>query len=343
MAEFKELHKMIGAALQQAGEESSMLLGQALTVQSPDLLNINRRSYFTEMDEAIFVIGVESREEYPGRFYLIFALGDAIVMSSILLGIPPARISEKRRLCIMEADDIDAFGEIANQVIGSFNSVFQPNLPNKVHLKLLPPKKYIPEIDQLTDQEPLPDDDYLMFRAPLETDGQEMHCIDIMIPLPLANLFDPQKEEKAAPEPESATAGEAGGDAAAAKTGSRPETILILSEDSHERQVVKDCLAATGLKLVDAPIGADINDLLGNAEVKVAVIEVAETEERNLAVCNRINAQSKNAPLPIIMCAGEWTRTSVLQALKYGASDIIMKPFDAEELMAKVRRFLHAA
>jgi len=344
MAEFKELKKMLDAALKQAGEESSMLLGQTLAVNGSELLNTNRQSYFTDMDDAIFVVGVESREEYPGRFYLLFSLGDTIVMSSILLGIPPARIAEKRRLCIMGDDDIDAFGEIANQIIGSFNSVFQPNLPNKVHLKLLPPQKFIPEIDQLTHEEPLPEGDYLMFRAPLETEGQEMHSVDIMVPLALANLFDPQQEQQVEPAPTTETADDGGGNpASAAKAGSRPETILILSEDSHERQMVKDCLASIGLQLVDAPIGADINDLLNDAEVKVAVIEVAETGERDLAVCNRINAQSKKAPLPIIMCAGEWTRTSVLKALKYGASDIIMKPIDAEELMAKVKRFLHAA
>lgn len=344
MAEFKELKKMLDAALKQAGEESSMLLGQALTVNGSEILNTNRQSYFTDMDDAIFVVGVESREEYPGRFYLLFALGDTIVMSSILLGIPPARIAEKRRLCIMGDDDKDAFGEIANQIIGSFNSVFQPNLPNKVHLKLLPPQKFIPEIDQLTDEEPLPEGDYLMFRAPLETEGQEMHYVDIMVPLALANLFDPQQEQQVEAAPKTETAGDGEGDPPGeAKAGSRPETILILSEDVRERQMVRDCLAATGWQLVDAPLGADINDLLNDAEVKVAVIEVAETGEQDLAVCNRINAQNKKAPLPIIMCAGEWTRTSVLKALKYGASDIIMKPIDAEELTAKVKRFLHAA
>src|SRR6185369_6411213 len=129
-----------------------------------------------------YVVGVESREAYPGRFYLLFSLADTIVMSSILLGIPPARIQEKRRLCIQEPDDLDAFAEIANQIIGSFNSVFQPKLPQKVHLKLLPPQRYIPEVDELTDDLPFPEGGYLMFRAPLEIAGQEMNRLDIMIP-----------------------------------------------------------------------------------------------------------------------------------------------------------------
>lgn len=121
MADIAKLQKILDAALQQAGEESSMLLGQGLAINASDVLQTNRMSFFTDMEDAMFVVGVETREDYPGQFYMIFSLRDAILLSSMLLGIPPARISEKRKLAIMEPDDYDAFGEIMNQVIGSFN------------------------------------------------------------------------------------------------------------------------------------------------------------------------------------------------------------------------------
>src|SRR5512133_1040 len=102
MAPFEKLQSMLDAAMNQAGEESSMLLGQSLTVAASDVLNTDRKSYFAGEDGAVYVVGVESREAYPGCFYLLFSLGDAIVMSSILLGIPGPRIQEKRRLSIQE-------------------------------------------------------------------------------------------------------------------------------------------------------------------------------------------------------------------------------------------------
>ena len=89
------LHDMLASALKQAGEESGMLLGQELVIELADSLTTSKSSFFGGLDDACFVIGVESREEYPGQFYLVFSLRDAIVMSSILLGIPPARIQEK--------------------------------------------------------------------------------------------------------------------------------------------------------------------------------------------------------------------------------------------------------
>jgi len=339
MAAFEKLQSMLDAAMNQAGEESSMLLGQNLTVAASDILNTDRKSYFGDEDTAIYVVGVESRESYPGRFYLLFALADAIVMSSILLGIPGPRIQEKRRLCIQEPDDVDAFGEIANQIIGSFNSVFQPKLPDKVHLKLLSPVKYVPGIDELTDELPLPEGSYLMYRAPLEIAGQQMNRLDIMIPHPLANLFDPQPEGEAVPEAEAAAAAEAG--AATPAAPDQPRSILVLG-DEDGRQSIVEGLTPNGLHLINAPLNADIPRLLTQGDVRLAVISLKHTGDRDLAICNRLVPLVGRGGGSVLLCAPEWTRSAVLKALKAGAKGILMQPFDMQELNSKVDKLLSA-
>lgn len=314
-----------------------MLLGQPLKVGASDLLNTDRKSYLAGEDSAIYVVGVESREAYPGRFYLLFPLADAIVMSSILLGIPPPRIQEKRRLSIQEPDDVDAFGEIANQVIGSFNSVFQPKLPDKVHLKLLAPQKYIPEVDTLTEETPFPEAPYLMYRAPLEIPGFEMNRLDIMIPPELANMFDPQPLEAAAeveplpePEPEAEEAGESGA----------LRSILVLGDERCREELVGG-LAPTGLNLIDGPLGADIPALLSQGDVRVAVICLKTTADRDLTICRRVAPLLEKTGGSLVVCAPEWTRTSVLKVLKAGAKGILMPPYDPDELSSRVGKILH--
>jgi len=212
MEGYVKLYEMLESALRQAGEEISMLLGQSLTATLTDSLTFTKAAYFGDLDDGVFVMEVESREEYPGQIYLIFNLRDAILMSSLLLGIPTARIQEKRRLSIIEPDDIDAFGEIGNMINGAMNTTFQSSLSGKAHLKQQGAKKYVPEIDPISDQDPLPDGDYLMFRARLEMEGQEMYHLDVMIPLALGNLFDPPPEKPvvAAPVEEPPAAAEAG-------------------------------------------------------------------------------------------------------------------------------------
>jgi len=349
---YTKLHEMLEAALKQAGEESGMLLGQELSIAVTDALKTNKKTYFSDLDDSCFVVEVESREEYPGLFYLVFSLRDAIVLSSTLLGIPPARIQEKKRLSIIENDDIDAFAEIANMINGSFNTIFQGSLPNKAHLKLLSQKKFISEVDELTDDEPLPEGEYLMFRSKLEMSGQELNNLDLLINVELANLYDPpsEKPEEVADTVEETTTvveEEKGGDQekkivearekAPGATG--PDSIVVLEDNEIERQQMISAIEFTGFEVVEGTLNADLKELFSNRNVRLVLIGSVDADDRELALCIKINAIRQDAPPPIIMTAERWTRTAVLKALKYGARDIIIKPCGDDELAAKARKY----
>lgn len=355
MAEYKKLRKMIQSALRQSAEESSMLLNQEITVTDTAVLESFREGYLDGLDDPAFVVAVESREDYAGRFFMVFSLRDAILMSGILLGIPPARISEKRKLLILEEDDTDAFSEIANQIIGSFNSVFQPCLPRKVHLKQLPPHKFVPQLDAVTDEVPVPDAEYLVYQAQIKLGGEDLNRFDLLVPLPLANLFDPQEaKEPAAPAEETVRDqaeslrrmfpdGDDGRDGSAREEGGGSPGVLVLDDDAGDRERVKSLLESGGFAPVAAHLGADINTLLADEGIRAVVLGTGRAEERDLSLCARLRHLSRDPGLPIIMCARQWTRTGVLKAVKNGANDIIMKPYDDQELLAKLSKRLDAA
>jgi CheY-like chemotaxis protein len=345
---YTTLYGMLETALKQAGEESGMLLGQELSIALTDSLSTSKSSYFGGLDDGCFVLGVSSGEAYAGQFYLVFSLRDAIVLSSILLGIPPARIQEKKRLSIIESDDIDAFSEIANMVNGALNTVFQGTLPNKVRLKLLPPKKYIPDIDKLSPEEPLPDGDFLMFRSKLEMPGQEMNHLDVLIPVDLGNLFDPQPvvEEAGggAEGADSENTGSAGEDAAeTSEAAPGVDSIVVLEDDEEQRRQLIELVSFTGFQVAEGTLNADIKELFAGRNVKLVIIGSQDADDRELAVCIKVNAIRQDFPPPIIMSAECWTRTAVLKALKYGARDIIIKPFNSGDVTSKVRRYCKIA
>ncbi|NTW98496.1 MAG: response regulator [Geobacteraceae bacterium] len=350
---YTTLYGMLETALKQAGEESGMLLGQELSIALLDSLSTSKSSYFGDLDDGVFVLGVDSGEAYGGQFYLVFSLRDAIVMSSILLGIPPARIQEKKRLSIIENDDIDAFSEIANMVNGALNTVFQGTLPNKVRLKLLSPKKYIPDIDQLSPEEPLPDGDYLMFRSRLEMPGQEMNYLDVLIPVALGNLYDPQPvavEAEPVAAPEEAPAGSPGtGEDEGEPAETAPaadagiDSIVVLEDDEEQRRQMIELVSFTGYQVADGTLNADIKELFAGRNVKLVIIGSQDADDRELAVCIKVNAIRQDFPPPIIMSAECWTRTAVLKALKYGARDIIIKPFNRDDVASKVSRYCKTA
>ncbi|ABB33331.1 response regulator receiver protein [Geobacter metallireducens RCH3] len=362
---FTNLTSIIDNALKQTAEDSGMLLGQELTIGEADIIATNRATYFCDLDEVCFVAEVTASGEYPGTFHLVFGLRDAICMSGFLLGIPSARINEKRRLAIMETDDADAFSEIINQAIGSFNTVFQPAFENKVHLKVVPPKKFVPETTEITDTEPIPDGEYLMFRARMEMPGLEMGNFDILMPRGLAELFDPPAEE---PEPvpeDSGSDSEEGdeaaaaeeefvatpvvapvaeeGEAASAVVESCARRVLILEDDETDRQMVRELLETRGFELVEARLDADIREIFSQGGVRLVVLGIHNNDDRDMSLCIKIKAIAQGETLPIIMCAREWTRTAVLKAVRYGARDIILKPYQEDDVLAKVEKFLNAA
>jgi chemotaxis protein CheY-P-specific phosphatase CheC len=351
---YTTLHEMLESALKQAGEESGMLLGQELSISLTDSLSTNKTAYFGDLDDAIFVIGVDSREAYVGQFYLLFSLRDAIVMSSTLLGIPPARIQEKKRLAIIENDDMDAFSEIGNMINGSFNTVFQGSLSNKVHLKVLSPKKFVPDIDQLSEEEPIPEGDYLMFRSRLEMAGQELNYLDVLIPVALGNQFDPPAlapEEPAEVDAEAevpleaaaASPEVAAGVAAPQVESAGIDSIVVLQDDEDQRRLIADAVAFTGYHVVEGTLNDDLKELFAGRKVRLVIIGSLDADERELAVCIKVNALRQDSPPPIMMSAQRWTRTAALKALKYGARDIIITPCREAELAAKVRKFCNLA
>ncbi|SJZ33775.1 Response regulator receiver domain-containing protein [Trichlorobacter thiogenes] len=355
---YVKLHEMLETALRQAGEEAGMLLGQGLTATLTDSLTFSKAAYFGDLDDGVFVLAVESREEYVGQFHLVFNLRDAILMSSLLLGIPAPRIKEKQRLSIIEPDDIDAFGEIGNMINGAMNTTFQGSLSGKAHLKLLGSKKYVPEIDPLTDDDPLPNGDYLMFRSRLEMEGQEMHHLDVLIPVELGNQYDPPPEapvaavvEEAAATVASVANAEGVADEQAAASDEPParkaggvagtvgeEMIAVFEDSDEERSQLLESLRFTNFKLVESTLNADVKEIFSQGNVRLVLIGSQDADDRELAVCIKINALRQDQPVPIIMCAQRWTRTAVLKALKYGAQDIIIKPCDPDELASKVKR-----
>jgi chemotaxis protein CheY-P-specific phosphatase CheC/CheY-like chemotaxis protein len=341
MDRFPKLEKMLLAALNQAALDGGMLLGQDLTVKESEFSTCKKEDFVKKLEDASFIIGVKSQEDYEGKFYLIVTLRDAIVLGSLLLGVPPARASEKMKLAILETDDVDAFNEFTNQVIGSFNSVFKPTLPKKVHLKLLESNKFIPGSDGVNADEPIPDGEYFLFRAEFGIPQQELDRIDILIPATLASFYDLQENTGS-----TTCAAEEGAadDAAETPEGAAEErSVLILEENSMDLQFFQETLSATEIKTMSAPLDADLTGFFSTGQVKAVLLGAVDVDDRELSICIKIKSISPHRAVPIIMCAPEWTRVGVLKALKYGASDIIVKPCTQDELKGKLAKYLNAA
>jgi DNA-binding NtrC family response regulator len=176
-------------------------------------------------------------------------------------------------------------------------------------------------------------------------EGSEMDRLNILVPVALAHQIEPPAAEPEPSDSEDVAVAESAGEVPATvdKGAEVTPTILLLEDDEQVRESVRQSLCAAGMTVVAAALRADIREICSQSNALVAVVGVADTDDRELALCIKINAMNQDSPMPIIMCAPQWTRSGVLKALKYGARDIILKPYDAQELVTKVNRFLKAA
>ena len=135
-------------------------------------------------------------------------------------------------------------------------------------------------------------------------------------------------------------------DCAAAVTPDADEqsrSILIIEDDAEELQHVRELLAGSGFNTISAALNSNIADLLEGKPVKAVVVGMNKGNEREFSICTRINTVCERYSLPIIMSASQWTRTGVLKAVKHGARGILIKPYNADELLEKLGKFLDAA
>ncbi len=345
MSELQNVREMLEAAMVQAANECGILLGHDLYLKGTVAGEIARDAYIQELTGASYVVGMESEADYPGKMYLVLSLGDTIILSSTLLGIPQGRVAEKKTLAIFEHDDSDAFSEIANQITGSFNTVIQPFLPRKMHLKQLEPEKYLPPENASASggPGPLAAGEYFILKAQLEMTGFELERFDLLVPLPLARQFNIQDRKKSAKD-EVGDPSLDSEDERFVSEGDEMEgaTVLILEDNAVERRQFEDMLTGSGIRPLAVPFDADLKKLVAKRSVKAVLLGVVNADEQDLALCIKIANLFTDLPAPIIMCARQWTRTGVLKALKYGAREILLKPCSSDELFSKVMKLVHA-
>jgi DNA-binding NarL/FixJ family response regulator len=76
--------------------------------------------------------------------------------------------------------------------------------------------------------------------------------------------------------------------------------------------------------------------------VKVAVIALKNSEDRDLAMLGKVVPLVSKGGGSVLLYAPEWTRIAVLKALKAGAKGIMMSPFDPQELSSKIGKILNS-
>lgn len=117
------------------------------------------------------------------------------------------------------------------------------------------------------------------------------------------------------------------------------KNILIVDDAAFMRSMLKGILTSNGYTVVGE--GQDGNDALAKyKELKpdLVTMDITMPNKNGLEALQSIMDFDKNAK--VIMCTAMGQQSMVMDAIKIGAKDFIVKPFKAEKVVESIQRIL---
>lgn len=113
-------------------------------------------------------------------------------------------------------------------------------------------------------------------------------------------------------------------------------SILVVDDMATNRMLVRTVLNNYEYKTLEAKDGEEALQLLNDHIVDVVLLDVNMPGMNGFEVCKRIRQIEKMKLLPVIMLTSEEDTDSVVHGINSGATDYLTKPFQPNELMARL-------
>ncbi len=121
---------------------------------------------------------------------------------------------------------------------------------------------------------------------------------------------------------------------------SAPAKVLVADDSDTERASARQALTQAGYDVVEAVDGQHALEVFARERPDLVLLDVVMPRLTGLETCRILKAKTQASYLPVIMVS---TRNSVnarVEGLRSGADDYLGKPYDADELRARVEALL---
>ena len=116
--------------------------------------------------------------------------------------------------------------------------------------------------------------------------------------------------------------------------------VLVVDDDELERDLIGEILSQKGYELLYAGNGAEALGVLRKKQPDLILMDVRMPGIDGVEVLRRLKAAEQFANIPVMMITGQSEKDVVVESLKAGAVDFVVKPPDPEVLLMKVAKFL---
>lgn len=118
---------------------------------------------------------------------------------------------------------------------------------------------------------------------------------------------------------------------------SRPLKVLIVDDQPSNVAIVQKLLASEGYEVLTAESGEEALRVIADAPPDLVLLDVVMPGMSGFDVCRHLKSEPSTRLVPVVMLTALRAREHRIDGINAGADDFLFKPFDAEELRARVR------
>ncbi|NQU33155.1 MAG: hybrid sensor histidine kinase/response regulator [Bacteroidetes bacterium] len=113
--------------------------------------------------------------------------------------------------------------------------------------------------------------------------------------------------------------------------------ILIVDDNPKNIQLLAKLLSDNGYSIETVMSGAEALFWINEDNFDLVLLDIMMPEMDGFEVCDKIKANPENSDLPVIFLTAKTDVESLTTAFEKGGWDYLTKPFNSEELLARVR------
>lgn len=117
--------------------------------------------------------------------------------------------------------------------------------------------------------------------------------------------------------------------------------ILIVDDSRIMRNIVRNSLLKDrnlDFQSLEADNGQDAFDILEKEEIDVLLLDWNMPRLNGLDLVKKLRSMDKYSNLPIIMITSEAAKYNVIEAVKAGVNDYLIKPIGDKDLIKKIHQ-----
>jgi DNA-binding response OmpR family regulator len=119
--------------------------------------------------------------------------------------------------------------------------------------------------------------------------------------------------------------------------------VLVADDERELTEMVETLLVGEGFSVIKAFDGREAVETAKKESPDIILLDIGMPKMDGLKVCETLRKEPAHRSLAILMLTAKSTESDIVGALQSGADDYIAKPFENEELLAKIRKLVAKA